>query len=85
MSNLEYHKGSFYVYNPMFYQAGYCSGCEIFRQHETDGWYEECLLCGCERHVSNLVNINTGAQINTNEPTETEQQSYTDVQISPVK
>jgi hypothetical protein len=29
MVNLEYHKGSFCVYTPIFCQEGYCSECEI--------------------------------------------------------
>jgi hypothetical protein len=29
MKNLEYHKGSFCIYKPIFCQEGYCSGCEI--------------------------------------------------------
>jgi hypothetical protein len=30
MMNLEYHKGSFCVYTPIFCQEGYCSNCEIY-------------------------------------------------------
>jgi ferredoxin len=28
--NLEYHKGSFCIYRPMFCQEGYCSTCEVY-------------------------------------------------------
>jgi DNA-directed RNA polymerase subunit M/transcription elongation factor TFIIS len=31
-----------------------CNG-DLFVQHEIDGWYEECLSCGYQRDVSNLV------------------------------
>jgi ribosomal protein S27AE len=36
-----------------------CSG-DLFIQRETDGWYEECLLCGYQRDVSDIVTINGG-------------------------
>jgi ferredoxin len=30
MENIEYHKGSFCVYTPIFCQEGYCATCEIY-------------------------------------------------------
>ena len=30
MTNLEYHKGSFCPYKPLFCQEGYCSECMIY-------------------------------------------------------
>jgi len=36
-----------------------CSG-DLFIQRETDGWYEECLLCGYQRDVSDIVTISGG-------------------------
>ena len=30
MENIEYHKGSFCVYTPIFCQEGYCARCEIY-------------------------------------------------------
>ena len=36
-----------------------CSG-DLFIQRETDGWYEECLLCGYQRDVSDLVVATAG-------------------------
>ena len=39
-----------------------CSG-DLFIQRETDGWYEECLLCGYQRDVSNLVVKDTAGKI----------------------
>jgi len=40
-----------------------CSG-DLFIQRETDGWYEECLLCGYQRDVSNIVSAGAAGQIN---------------------
>jgi ribosomal protein S27AE len=39
-----------------------CSG-DLFIQRETDGWYEECLLCGYQRDVSDIVSKTAGGQI----------------------
>jgi hypothetical protein len=39
-----------------------CTG-DLFIQRETDGWYEECLLCGYQRDVSGLISVTTGGQI----------------------
>ena len=39
-----------------------CNG-DLFIQREQDGWYEECLLCGYQRDVSNLVTVNTLGQV----------------------
>jgi DNA-directed RNA polymerase subunit M/transcription elongation factor TFIIS len=39
-----------------------CSG-DLFIQRETDGWYEECLLCGYQRDISNVVSVTAGGQI----------------------
>lgn len=36
-----------------------CGG-DLFIQRETDGWYEECLLCGYQRDVSDLVTTVAG-------------------------
>jgi hypothetical protein len=30
MENIEYHKGYFCVYTPIFCQEGYCARCEIY-------------------------------------------------------
>ncbi len=35
--NLEYHKGSFCVYSPVFCQEGFCNGCELFKRHQDMG------------------------------------------------
>jgi len=59
-----------------------CSG-DLFIQRETDGWYEECLSCGYQRDVSNLVTINAFARVKMNNLTEAGKTSYTDVRISP--
>jgi Zn ribbon nucleic-acid-binding protein len=39
-----------------------CNG-DLFIQRETDGWYEECLLCGYQHDVSNIVVASTDGQI----------------------
>ena len=39
--NLEYHKGQFCVYEPVFCQEGYCSECAIYYQNS---------LCGVLHH-----------------------------------
>jgi len=36
-----------------------CSG-DLYIQRETDGWYEECLLCGYQHDVSALVAMSAG-------------------------
>ena len=43
-----------------------CNG-DLFIQRETDGWYEECLSCGYQKDVSNLVTINTVGQVKIND------------------
>lgn len=40
-----------------------CNG-DLFIQRETDGWYEECLLCGYQRDVSDSVAAGAAGQIN---------------------
>ncbi len=59
-----------------------CSG-DLFIQRETDGWYEECLLCGYQRDVSNLVTVNTLGQVKIKGQIATGQKLYTDVRVSP--
>jgi len=39
-----------------------CNG-DLFIQRETDGWYEECLLCGYQHDVSNIVSVSAGGQV----------------------
>lgn len=58
-----------------------CSG-DLFIQRETDGWYEECLLCGYQRDVSNLVTV-AGGQVKIKGQIETGQKLYNNVRISP--
>ena len=59
-----------------------CSG-DLFIQRETDGWYEECLLCGYQRDVSNLVTVGTGGQVKIKSQLETAQKLYANVRVSP--
>jgi hypothetical protein len=59
-----------------------CSG-DLFIQREEDGWYEECLLCGYQRDVSNLVTINAIGQIKIKNPTGAGRTLYIDVPFSP--
>ena len=59
-----------------------CSG-DLFIQRETDGWYEECLLCGYQRDVSNLVTVNTLGQVKIKGPIANGQKIYNDVRVSP--
>jgi hypothetical protein len=35
MTNLEYHKGSFCIYNSVFCQEGYCVECEIYLKNRS--------------------------------------------------
>ena len=42
-----------------------CNG-DLFIEHDTDGWYEECLLCGYERDISNLVTESSVGQVKIN-------------------
>ena len=35
--NLEYHKGQFCAYKPVFCQEGYCSECDIYYQNTLYG------------------------------------------------
>lgn len=44
-----------------------CSG-DLFVQRERDGWYEECLMCGFVKDVSNLVTTNTVGQVDMKKP-----------------
>ena len=59
-----------------------CNG-DLFIQRETDGWYEECLLCGYEKDVSNLVTLNTVGQVKINDKIDAGQILYTDIQVLP--
>jgi DNA-directed RNA polymerase subunit M/transcription elongation factor TFIIS len=45
------------MYNMAVWKFKSCPRCngDLFVQHEIDGWYEECLSCGYQRDVSNLV------------------------------
>ena len=43
-----------------------CNG-DLFVQHEIDGWYEECLSCGYQRDVSNLVMVDTVGRVKINQ------------------
>jgi DNA-directed RNA polymerase subunit M/transcription elongation factor TFIIS len=58
-----------------------CSG-DLYIQRETDGWYEECLLCGYQRDVSKLVAMNIVGQIKVKNPTEARETLSSDVRIS---
>jgi DNA-directed RNA polymerase subunit M/transcription elongation factor TFIIS len=58
-----------------------CSG-DLFIQRETDGWYEECLLCGYQKDVSNLVTVNTKGQVKIKDQI-LNGQKFTDVRVSP--
>jgi len=55
-----------------------CSG-DLFIQGETDGWYEECLNCGYQRGVSNLVALTTSGQAKIKGQIEAERKLYTNV------
>jgi len=52
-----------------------CSG-DLFIQRETDGWYEECLLCGYQRDVSDIVSVTTGGQVKVKDQLETKPGIY---------
>jgi transcription elongation factor Elf1 len=39
-----------------------CNG-DLVIKREADGWFEECVLCGQRRDVSDLVTFNTVGQI----------------------
>ena len=43
-----------------------CNG-DLFIQREIDGWYEECLSCGYQRDVSNLVTVDTIGRVKINQ------------------
>jgi hypothetical protein len=58
-----------------------CSG-DLFIQRETDGWYEECLLCGYQRDVSDIVAASAGNQIKVKAQVATRQKVYTNVRVS---
>ena len=55
-----------------------CSG-DLFIQRETDGWYEECLLCGYQRDVSDIVAVTNGGQVKVKGQLETKQNVYANV------
>jgi DNA-directed RNA polymerase subunit M/transcription elongation factor TFIIS len=59
-----------------------CNG-DLFIQRETDGWYEECLLCGYEKDVSNLVTVNTVGQVKIKDKIDDEQTLNIDIQVLP--
>ena len=59
-----------------------CGG-DLFIQRETDGWYEECLLCGYQKDVSNLVTVGAGGRIKIKSQLETGQKIYSNVRVSP--
>jgi len=46
-----------------------CSG-DLYVQCEMDSCYEECLLCGYERDISNLNYRNPVGQVKINDPIE---------------
>jgi Zn ribbon nucleic-acid-binding protein len=54
-----------------------CNG-DLFIQRETDGWYEECLLCGYQHDVSDIVAAGAISQINVKGQL-TEKRLYTSV------
>jgi DNA-directed RNA polymerase subunit M/transcription elongation factor TFIIS len=39
-----------------------CNG-DLLIERESDGWYENCPLCGYRRDISDLITINTVGQI----------------------
>jgi DNA-directed RNA polymerase subunit M/transcription elongation factor TFIIS len=43
-----------------------CNG-DLFIQRETDGWYEECLSCGYQKDISDLVAMDTIGQVKIND------------------
>jgi DNA-directed RNA polymerase subunit M/transcription elongation factor TFIIS len=43
-----------------------CNG-DLFIQRETDGWYEECLSCGYQKDISDLVTMDTIGQVKIND------------------
>ena len=49
-----------------------CNG-DLFIQLETDGWWEECLSCGYQRDVSNLVTTNAVGQVKINDTIQSRQ------------
>ena len=59
-----------------------CNG-DLFIQREQDGGYEECLLCGYQRDVSNLVTVNTLGQVKIKGQMANGQKLYNDVRVSP--
>jgi DNA-directed RNA polymerase subunit M/transcription elongation factor TFIIS len=42
-----------------------CNG-DLFIQREIDGWYEECLSCGYQKDISDLVTMDAIGQCKTN-------------------
>jgi ribosomal protein S27AE len=58
-----------------------CGG-DLFIQREVDGWYEECLLCGYQRDVSDLVAATTGSHARVKDQLETTRGLYTNVEPS---
>ena len=59
-----------------------CNG-DLFIQRETDGWYEECLLCGYQKDVSSLITVGTGGQIKIKGQLAVGQKLYANVRVSP--
>lgn len=59
-----------------------CSG-DLFIQRETDGWYEECLLCGYQRDISGLVTVGAGGRVTMKVQPAQGQKLYSKVRISP--
>jgi len=53
MKNLEYHKGSFCIYKPIFCQEGYCSGCEIRLEKAFSNESEEGRIGTLKQAVAN--------------------------------
>jgi DNA-directed RNA polymerase subunit M/transcription elongation factor TFIIS len=49
-----------------------CNG-RLLIKRETHGWYEECVLCGERKDISELVTVNTVGQIKILDRTEIEQ------------
>ncbi len=58
-----------------------CSG-DLFIQRETDGWYEECLLCGYQRDVSNIIAAKQGNQLKVRAQMTARQKTYANVSLT---
>ena len=57
-------------------------GADLIIQLESAGWYAECLWCGYQKNVSNLVNMSTNGQVKTKGQIATDQKLYTNVNIT---